>query len=181
MTFAAVLLETDTPSPWRTSQDILTALTLFSAVLSPDNDSLGGDPTGKSFSANYTRLRHLSIQISEQVGKVHLCDVDLKSAPSLEAASVFDPSYSRRLQNAGGIPPRPVELPSKEAIVRFWQSTTTAWTQAAGLYRMMVMGTGNKWDELTAFVEVKGVLALEQPSSAYFRSLLQVSTAEMKM
>jgi hypothetical protein len=42
---------------------------------------------------------------------------------------------------------------------------------------MMIMGTGNKWDELTAFVRVKGILALEQPSSAYFRSLLQVSTS----
>ncbi|PWN20045.1 hypothetical protein BCV69DRAFT_294302 [Microstroma glucosiphilum] len=153
--------------------DILTALTVFSAALSSDKGSLGADPTGKSFSSIYTRLRHLGIQVSEQIGKLTLCDVDLKSAPSLEAASVFDPSYSRRLQNAGGIPPRPVELPSKEAVVKFWQSKTTGWSQAAGIYRMMVMGTGNKWEELTAFTGVMGTLALEQPSSAHFRSLLQ--------
>ena len=122
----------------------------------------------------YQQMRRLTDQITLQIGQVQLCEGHLSHAPSPLAAAAFNPSYSRRLQTAGNIPPRPVDLPPSSEVRLFWKSMAQDCFQAAGIFRIAVIGGGNTWAELSSLVEAKGCLFLQRPPSPYIRSLFQV-------
>lgn len=76
-----------------------------------------------------------------------LVNATLRKAPSPSIAASFDPSYARRLQSAGVVPPRPVDLPTEKAIVSLWQQTFYHWKQAATLYETILGPPGsNRWE-----------------------------------
>lgn len=104
-----------------------------------------------------------------------LVSTSRSQAPSGVAATSFDPSYARLLQNAGGVPPRPAPLPQSAEIILAWQDLAYRWKQAAGLYETVMAPTRsqNRWDRIHALVSSNGCLFEQFPTTAYTRSLFQ--------
>ncbi|CAO1621504.1 unnamed protein product [Parajaminaea phylloscopi] len=108
-------------------------------------------------------------------GPLSLRSANRREAPSLVAAASFDPSYARRLPNAGGIPPQQVQMPDKSKVVKLWRDMCRHWTQAAAMYETVVTSSSsrNRWEKLEALVWTHGCLFEREPTTAYARSLYQ--------
>ena len=116
---------------------------------------------------------------TEQPTDLTLRFPDLKHAPSRHAASSFDPLYARRLENAGGIPPRPTDLPPPTEMIRAWTHLLDQWKQAVAIYVTIVSNPAQVrpggWESIQILCDTSGVLLEEKPNLPYARSTWQVS------
>lgn len=152
-------------------------LTVFNQQLAPEGQQhdLGGRSSPDDFAC---MVRDLTQELTQKLDilkhpALHGA-VSLKAAPSRVAAASFDPSYGRRLRNAGGVPPRPIDLPSKEKILELWHRNRCHWAQAGLIYASRPASTQrNSWDMISTFTCTLGALFIEQPSTAFDRSLFQ--------
>lgn len=184
--FSPVLRLISEVRPLDPTQNMVTIFTLFDEDLSASQQE-PAPPT-----ILFQQVHSLSKQTSSLLDKiapttspVHLTFrfPNLKHAPSRHAASSFDPLYARRLENAGGIPPRPTDLPPPTEMIRAFTHLLDQWKKAVAIYVTIVGNPPDArpggWDSIQTLCDTSGMLLEEKPNLPYARSLWQVSRMRM--
>ncbi|CAO1619631.1 unnamed protein product [Sympodiomycopsis kandeliae] len=181
-------------------KNMLLIFTLFQEVLTPahcppaamdlSGDYSDGMQTQSSWMNTYHQIQALCDQSNRLLNRLEsspnnpsatLRRPDLLHAPSPRASSSFDPLYARRLETAGGVPPRAGDLPSAEEMVAYSKHLLGQWKKALEILKMAASANSrlptleehSTWQSLETLCDVEGMLCEEAPNCPYMRSLWQ--------